>query len=300
MGAVVGNKDLIENKDCDDNFVGKVSYSEPFSKGYKVAVVALPDKMCFAHCKEMIETGYERLMVEKPGCQNADELSKLVALAAEKNVTFYINYQRSFDPKVAKLLNEIKQKTADGYQLEYCSVYSCDKAQPPQHAQQYLNQGCHDYALCLSILESCNMDPIDLQARGVRWGEINDTRFLKITGTCGNESARGLWDVQMGRVNSTGTFTEMFVKMSKMNADKTMYEPFEAKLKFPEEADPDATWAEVWKDAFVQSVGAVYKGENGVPLSFGLNVLRLAEMIGESINNGSKIVENKTIELTGM
>merc|ERR1712224_885361 len=128
-------------------------------------------------------------------------------------------------------------------------------------AQQYLNQGCHDYALCLSILECCNMNVIDLQARGVQWGDINDTRFLKVTGTAGNDTDKGLFDIQMGRVNSTGTFTEMFVKMSKMNEDKTMYEPFEAKIKFPEVADPDATWADVWKDSFVKSAGALYKGE---------------------------------------
>lgn len=224
-----------------------------------------------------------------------EELEQLVALAEEKGVTFYINYQRTFDPKLAELLNVIKAKTAEGYQLEYCSVYSCDKAQPPQHAQQYLNQGCHDYALCLSILECCNMNVIDLQARGVQWGDINDTRFLKVTGTAGNDTGKGLFDVQMGRVNSTGTFTEMFVKMSKLNGEKTMYEPFEAKIKFPEVADPDATWADVWKDSFVQSAGALYKGEGGVPLKFGLNVLKLADMIGESINNDSKLVQNTTI-----
>ena len=99
----------------------------------------------------------------------------------------------------------------------------------------------------------------------------------------------------MARVNSTGTFTEMFVKLSKMNEDKTMYLPYEAKIKFPEVADPDATWAEVWKESFVKSVGATYKGEGGVPLKFGLNVLKLAEMIGESVNNDCKIVKNTTI-----
>lgn len=99
----------------------------------------------------------------------------------------------------------------------------------------------------------------------------------------------------MARVNSTGTFTEMFVKMSKMNAEGTMYEPYECKLKFPEVADPDATWAEVWKESFVKSAGALYKGDGGVPLKFGLNVLRLAEMIGESVNNGNKSVENSKI-----
>ena len=74
FGAIVGNCDFFENKDCDDNFIGKVPYTVPFEKGYKVAIVALPDKMCFAHCKAMIEAGFERILVEKPGCKNVDEL----------------------------------------------------------------------------------------------------------------------------------------------------------------------------------------------------------------------------------
>lgn len=101
--------------------------------------------------------------------------------------------------------------------------------------------------------------------------------------------------MQMGRVNSTGTFTELFVKMSKISDDKKMYAPYEASIKFPKEADPNATWADVWSKSFVKSAEALYKGEGGVPLKFGLNVLKLADMIGESINNESKIVQNTTI-----
>ena len=50
-GAIVGNVDFTKNQDCDDNFVGKVPYSVPFNKGYKVACVSLPAEMCFDHCK---------------------------------------------------------------------------------------------------------------------------------------------------------------------------------------------------------------------------------------------------------
>jgi hypothetical protein len=39
------------------------------------------------------------------------------------------------------------------------------------------------------------MNVLDLQAHGVKWGEINDTRFLKIIGNCGNDTDRALWDV---------------------------------------------------------------------------------------------------------
>ena len=92
FGAIVGNCDFMANADCDDNFIGKIPYTEPFSKGYKVAIVALPDRMCFAHCKDMIEAGFERILVEKPGCKNVEELQELVAIAEKKGVTFYINY----------------------------------------------------------------------------------------------------------------------------------------------------------------------------------------------------------------
>jgi len=40
------------------------------------------------------------------------------------------------------------------------------------------------------------MNVVDLQARGVKWGDLDDTRFLKITGTCGNDAGhQGLFDV---------------------------------------------------------------------------------------------------------
>lgn len=156
-------------------------------------------------------------MVEKPGSFNKEEYEELVDYAEEKGVIIYINYQREFHPKLAQLFAELKAKTAEGYTMEYCSVYSCDKARWPQPAQQYLNQGCHDYALTLSILKSCNLNIIDLQARGCQWDDINDTRFVKATGMAGNGTHKGIFDIQMGRVCSTGTFTEMYVKMSKIN-----------------------------------------------------------------------------------
>ena len=81
LGAVVGNCDFMENPECDDNFIGKVPYSEPFSKGYKVAIVSLQSTMCLAHCKDMIEVGFEKILLEKPGCKNAQELEELVTLA---------------------------------------------------------------------------------------------------------------------------------------------------------------------------------------------------------------------------
>ena len=68
----------------------------------------------------------------------------------------------------------------------------------------------------------------DLQSRGVKWQGKNDTKFFKINGSFSNQNQEiGLYDVMMGRVSSTGTFTEIYVKMSKFDESANMYEPFE-------------------------------------------------------------------------
>lgn len=115
-------------------------------------------------------------------------------------------------------------------------MFTFDKAQPPQNGLKYLSQGNHDFGVCLSILESCKMNVSDLRAFGVPWADSNDTRFLKVTGTCASPDSKhkAIFDIQLGRVNSSGVSVELFVKMSRMNADKKMYEPFEAKLSFPD------------------------------------------------------------------
>lgn len=106
----------------------------------------------------------------------------------------------------------------EGYELDYVSVYSCDKAQPPQAAPQVLNQGCHDYALLFTVLEAAQAELKELQARGVNWKGTTDTKFFKITGTAEKSAdSQALFDVQMGRVSSVGTFTDVYVKMSKFN-----------------------------------------------------------------------------------
>lgn len=94
-----------------------------------------------------------------------------------------MNYQRAFDPRVAALLEKLTEKTQAGYSLDYCSVYSCDSAQPPQAAPQVLNQGCHDYNLFLSIIDAASHRLEDLQARGVKWYGLQDTKFFKISGS---------------------------------------------------------------------------------------------------------------------
>mmetsp|Transcript_29749 Transcript_29749/g.36738 ORF Transcript_29749/g.36738 Transcript_29749/m.36738 type:complete len:313 (+) Transcript_29749:68-1006(+) len=285
LGAEVACYDVIENADCAKSYDAKTTEHDAcVADGYKIAIVALPDNMLFPHTYKILDAGFERVMMEKPGSLNSSDLEKLNNKAAENGVAFTIDYQRSFDGRVSKLTNQIKELIADGYQLDYVSVYSCDKAQPPQAAHQALNQGCHDYALLLGILDAADLSVKELQARGVKWGSLNDTKFLKITGSAANDSSLALFDVQMGRVNSTGTFTEFYVKLSKYDAEKDMYMPFEAKLNFPETPDPDSLWSDVWAEAFKKSVEALLKGEGGVPVSFGVSVLSFAEQALASLS----------------
>lgn len=94
LGAIVGNADFVRNNECVHNYIGKVPYSNPFEEGYKAAIVALPDHLCYKHCKSLIDCGFKKILVESPGGQDGDEMEKLVELAEEKNVTFFINHQR--------------------------------------------------------------------------------------------------------------------------------------------------------------------------------------------------------------
>jgi predicted dehydrogenase len=135
LGADVASYDVVENPNCTKNFNAKeAQHTDVTSEGYKVGIIALPDNMLFAHTDKILDAGYERLMIEKPGSMNSADLEKLINKAAEKGVTFYINYQRSFDVRLSELFTNIRKLVAEGYQLDYVSVYSCDKAQPPQAA----------------------------------------------------------------------------------------------------------------------------------------------------------------------
>eukprot|EP00924_Labyrinthula_sp_SR-Ha-C_P015998 maker-scaffold_4-snap-gene-16.6-mRNA-1 protein AED:0.00 eAED:0.00 QI:43/1/1/1/1/1/6/83/341 len=315
LGATVASFDLAENPNCETNFnAAASSYSEAIRKGFTKIIVALPDHILFSKTTEVInstseEAPIEAILVEKPGSLTAKDLQELVDLAQEKQIPFFIDYQRSFDPRLAELGITVSEKAKAGFDLEYVSVYSCDKAQPPQAAHQALNQGCHDYAMLLFILKNVGLKVTDLSARGVRWGSLNDTRFLKITGEASKvqdglkETTSGtvsLFDVQMGRVSTAGTFTEMYVKMSKFDKEKKMYVPFEASLKFPEIPDPTSSWADTWSSAFKLAMkslidfgdhqvgkpnGTKSKETCLVPAKFGVEVLEFAERALNNLRN---------------
>jgi len=99
----------------------------------------------------------------------------------------------------------------------------------------------------------------------------------------------------MGRVSSTGTFTEIYVKMSKFDENANMYEPFEQKLCFPEVADINSTWKDNWSGAFLKSAEALIKGEGGVPVTLGVNTLKFSEIAGKSYNENGSIIKNTSI-----
>jgi predicted dehydrogenase len=126
---------MVENDSVTKNYSAKdASHSDVVADGYKVGIIALPDHMLFPHTDKILDAGYERLMIEKPGSLDSADLEKLIKKAEEKNVTMYINYQRSFDARVSALFENIKKMVAEGFTLDYVSVYSCDKEQPPQAA----------------------------------------------------------------------------------------------------------------------------------------------------------------------
>ena len=57
----------------------------------------------------------------------------------------------------------------DGFNLDFFRSYSCDSAQPPQHAHQYINQGVHDYGVLNGLLMMLGMDWVSLEAFGLEW-----------------------------------------------------------------------------------------------------------------------------------
>ena len=75
-----------------------------------------------------------------------------------------------------------------------------------------------------------------------------------------------MFDICAGRVNSTGTEIDVYVRMSRFNSAINMYEPFEQKLTFPEKPDQTALWSDVWEKAFIKEVECLIKGEGGLPL----------------------------------
>ena len=120
LGADVASYDVVENASVAKNFNAKeAQHSEVVADGYKVAIIALPDHMLYPHTDKILDAGYERLMTEKPGSLNSADLQKLITKAEEKEITMYINYQRSFDARVSELFTNVRKMVSEGYSLDY-------------------------------------------------------------------------------------------------------------------------------------------------------------------------------------
>ena len=60
--------------------------------------------------------------------------------------------------------------------------------------------------------------------------------------------------MQMGKKNSTGTFTQLYVKMLKITDDKKMHAPFEVNIWLPKEVvNPNASNADLNSKSLAKS-----------------------------------------------
>ena len=75
---------------------------------------------------DAMKSGFKKILIEKPGAPSSTELLK-VKLAAEKyRVEVYMNYQRKVNTRFYEKLEEVSAKKAEGFNLDYVSVYSSD------------------------------------------------------------------------------------------------------------------------------------------------------------------------------
>ena len=82
LGANVAVYDLSENPNVKTNFNPLIlSYSDCVRQGFLMAIVALPDHMLFHHSDQILDAGFVRIMIEKPGSMKSEELQKLITKA---------------------------------------------------------------------------------------------------------------------------------------------------------------------------------------------------------------------------
>lgn len=130
-------------------FSCKDDLKELVNDGYESCIISIPETFAAKETIRAMEAGFKKILLDKPGAPSSSELVRVQTAAKEHNVRVFMNYQRALDPLLAEKLKEIETKKKEGYQLNYVSVYSCDKAQPPQAAPQPLNQACHDFSMVL-------------------------------------------------------------------------------------------------------------------------------------------------------
>jgi predicted dehydrogenase len=73
LGAEVASFDVVDNDNAVKNYNAKTAaHSECVNDGFDVALVALPDHMLFDHTMKVLDSGFKRILVEKPGSQNSE------------------------------------------------------------------------------------------------------------------------------------------------------------------------------------------------------------------------------------
>ena len=131
--------------------------------GIKLALIAANDTYHTVLTNEILDLEiFERILLEKPGSLNSWDLEQLCDKADEKGVTMFIDYQRSLDDRVLEVQRNVAEDYKNGFALDYISVTSMDHLTPPQDAPQIKNQGVHDYAVILSVLEAAGMDLLEV------------------------------------------------------------------------------------------------------------------------------------------
>lgn len=139
-------------------------------EGFSSVVIASPDTLLVEHTKLVVDAGFTNILLEKPGAVSSSELTLLQRYAVAKGASVKMDYQRGMDDKIHEMLSTVSARVSEGYSLDYVSIFSCDARQPPQDSPQALNQGCHDYALLLNVLESAgDLNPVSLGTEGINW-----------------------------------------------------------------------------------------------------------------------------------
>ena len=68
LGGDVASFDVVDNTTVSKNYNAKEAlHTDVVADGYKVCIIALPENIIYAHTDIILDAGYERIMIEKPG-----------------------------------------------------------------------------------------------------------------------------------------------------------------------------------------------------------------------------------------
>jgi predicted dehydrogenase len=89
-----------------------------------LAVVSLPTNIHYKACKEILEKFSPKvLLLEKPGCNDLNELKKINNLCRKKKCYLAINYIRRFDLNISKIKKKFFSKKNIFKNFKYAKVY---------------------------------------------------------------------------------------------------------------------------------------------------------------------------------